>query len=72
MSPMMRGLKQAEPSAVEQAEKFRTYMHVPDDEGIETHTHRTSATRRPCKAYMHVPDDEGIETLPNQTRGYSP
>ena len=38
------------------------YMHVPDDEGIETRAGPTGARRAGNMAYMHVPDDEGIET----------
>ena len=59
MSPMMRGLKAPSHPSVARANVPSTYMHVPDDEGIESSpkSYRLSTST----TYMHVPDDEGIE-----------
>ncbi len=63
MSPMMRGLK-LRGSLDSLSRTLPPYMHVPDDEGIETpHADQFAIVPR-STPYMHVPDDEGIETLP--------
>ncbi len=43
-----------------------SYMHVPDDEGIETPGSPVTWMAY-MPAYMHVPDDEGIETYINES-----
>ncbi len=59
---MMRGLKPFLILTKNMAISLLTYMHVPDDEGIETDLYVGSDLDLYPHSYMHVPDDEGIET----------